>query len=263
MTDTDIAWFDAARSWTGTDRPMFEADGEAPVRSTRLKSFGIDRCAVTNARFRDFVTASGYRTDSERFGWSFVFKGLVDDKSQTIGTSSEAGWWVGVEGASWCAPTGAGSTIDDISEHPASHISWNDAKAFAEWAGGRLPSEAEWEHAARGGADRRTYPWGDEEPTDDVVLCNIWQGRFPGHNSCADGYYGTAPVDAFAANPAGLHNMSGNVWEWCADPFRVRSMKSAAKQRNLVARREHERVMKGGSFLCHASYCWRYRIAAR
>jgi len=259
----DIVWFDTTRSWTGADHEVIAGDGEAPIRPTKLARFGIERFAVTNARYRAFTQATGYRTDSERLGWSFVFKGLLDDRSQVIGSSDGASWWLGVEGASWQAPLGPGSTIDDMLDHPVGHISWNDAKAFADWAGARLPTEAEWEHAARGGTEPRIYPWGDDEPTDSRIFCNIWQGRFPDSNTCADGYYGTAPVDAFAPNSAGLHNTSGNVWEWCGDAFRVRSMKAAARQRNLIARRDNERVMKGGSFLCHNSYCWRYRIAAR
>lgn len=261
--NAEIVWFDPVRSWTGVERDVIRGDGEAPVRATKLARFGIERFAVTNARFQAFSQATGYQTDSEKLGWSFVFKGLIQDRDQVIGHSDGASWWLGVEGACWQAPLGPGSTIEDALDHPASHISWNNAKAFADWAGGRLPVEAEWEHAARGGIERRTYPWGDDEPTDERVFCNIWQGRFPDSNSCADGYYGTAPVDAFAPNPVGLHNMAGNVWEWCGDAFRIRSMKAAARQRNLVARQNNERVMKGGSFLCHNSYCWRYRIAAR
>ena len=144
------------------------------------------------------------------------------------------------------------------------HVSWSDAAAFAAWAGGRLPTEAEWEHAAKGGDDGARFPWGAEEPTDTVAgLCNIWQGDFPHRNSVADGFAGTAPADAFRPNGFGLFNMCGNVWEWCADPFRVRSLSGAAKARNRAATAERERVMKGGSYLCHRSYCYRYRIAAR
>ena len=141
------------------------------------------------------------------------------------------------------------------------HISWNDASAFASWCGGRLPTEAEWEHAARGGPDYRKFPWGDEEPEGDEVVCNVWQGRFPQGSPISP--TGTIPVDALTPNNAGLYNCSGNVWEWCADPFRVRSLNKAARQRNREAATGQEKVMKGGSYLCHKSYCYRFRIAAR
>lgn len=127
-----------------------------------------------------------------------------------------------------------------------------------------MPTETEWEHAARGGRKDARYPWGDAEPDDDRnIFCNIWQGEFPDENTVRDGFYGTAPVDAFEPNPYGLFNMSGNVWEWCADRFRVRSVGKTARVRNKQANAEKEHVLKGGSFLCHKSYCWRYRIAAR
>src|SRR5262245_35376266 len=149
-------------------------------------------------------------------------------------------------------------------DHPVVHVSWNDAVAFAAWAGGRLPTEAEWEYAAAGGRPGARFPWGDAKP-DDVAFqpCNIWQGQFPSYNSGRDGYLGTAPVDAFAANGYGLFNMSGNTWEWCADRFRVRSLSRAAQARNRQAREGEERLLKGGSYLCHRSYCYRDRIAAR
>ena len=166
-----------------------------------------------------------------------------------------------MNGASWRNPVGDGESASP--DHPVTHISWHDAQAFAEWAGGRLPSELEWEHAARGGIADLCYPWGDQEPDDETVFCNIWQGHFPEINTCRDGYLGTAPVDAFEPNSAGLYNMAGNVWEWTADRFRVRSLKAAAKKRNVESQKHGERIVKGGSFLCHASYCWRYRIAAR
>jgi formylglycine-generating enzyme required for sulfatase activity len=168
-----------------------------------------------------------------------------------------------VHGACWAAPEGPGSSIAERPDHPAVHIAWTDAAAFAAWAGGRLPTEAEWEHAAKGGDHAMRFPWGAAEPDDASAMCNIWQGEFPRSNGAADGWVGTAPVDAYAPNGFGLFNACGNVWEWCADPFRVRSLSAAARQRNQAATAEKERVMKGGSYLCHRSYCYRYRIAAR
>jgi sulfatase modifying factor 1 len=258
----DIAWFDAGASWVGTDRPLIKADGEGPPRKVSLKRFGLERTAVTNQRFREFVASTGYVTEAERFGWSFVFHLFVDPRLAAP-APREVPWWRGIEGAVWSAPEGPGSSIEDRLDHPVVHVSWNDAAAFARWCGGRLPTEAEWEHAARAGREDRRYPWGNEEPTDTAIYCNIWQGRFPDLNIAADSYIGTAPVESFAPNPAGLFNMAGNVWEWCEDPFRVRSLSREGRQRDRMAVAERERVMKGGSYLCHVSYCYRYRIAAR
>ncbi len=261
MDEKDIIWIEGCDSHVGTRRPELKADGEAPIRATRLERFGISRCAISNAEFAAFVEATGYRTDAERLGWSFVFRGLLPAPA---GPEPEGlPWWNGVEGATWAAPFGPGSDWLALADHPVVHVSHNDAAAYTAWAGGRLPSEAEWEHAARGGSHEARYPWGDDEPDDETVYCNIWQGRFPDVNLEADGYYGTAPVSSFEPNPLGLYNMSGNVWEWCADPFRIRSVSKAAKARNEAARLDAERLLKGGSFLCHSSYCWRYRIAAR
>lgn len=246
----------------GTDRPFFREDGEGPGRRVPIHAFGIDAHAVTNRRFATFVAATGFRTEAERYGWSYVFQDFVP-----AGLHAEAPpgtpWWRKLDGAHWAAPDGPGSCWQDRPGHPATHIAWNDAVTFAAWAGGRLPGEAEWEYAAKGGDDAARFPWGADEPDDGNALCNIWQGRFPASNTRADGFIGTAPVDAFRPNGFGLFNACGNVWEWCADPFRVRSLTGAARQRNKAAAAERERVMKGGSYLCHRSYCYRYRIAAR
>ena len=252
------------RKRIGTTDPIIAGDGEAPPRTTTIRSFAIEPVAVTNARFATFAKATGYVTDSERFGWSFVFSGLLAEDFPPTAAAAAVPWWRRVEGACWSAPLGPGSTVNDKPDHPVTHISWNDAASFARWAGGRLPSEAEWETAARGGLEDATYPWGNAEPDDETFMpCNIWQGSFPTHNSAADGHLATAPVQSFEPNGLGLYNMSGNVWEWCAERFRVKGMSRAAKRRDAEARAESERVIKGGSFLCHKSYCHRYRIAAR
>lgn len=258
----DVVRFEGGPSFVGTDRPALKADGEGPRRPVRLKPFGIERHAVTNERFARFVEATGFVTEAEQFGWSFVFQTFLDERLSAP-APIDTPWWRKIDGACWRSPEGFDSTIEGRESHPAVHVSWNDARAFAQWCGGRLPSEAEWEHAARGGAGDRRFPWGDEEPDDRRTLCNIWQGRFPDLNTVADGYAGTAPVDAYAPNPVGLFNMAGNVWEWCQDPFRTRSLTRAGKERDRQAAAETERVMKGGSYLCHISYCYRYRIAAR
>jgi formylglycine-generating enzyme required for sulfatase activity len=175
-----------------------------------------------------------------------------------------APWWRRIDGAQWNAPFGPGSSIDDILDHPVVHVSWNDARVFAEWAGGRLPNEAEWVHAARGGLESPRFPWGEDEPEDGGPYpCNIWQGTFPNLNTLADGFLGTAPVGSFAPNGYGLYNMAGNVWEWCEDRFRVRSLKKAGKAHDEQLRRNPMQLTKGGSYLCHRSYCYRYRIDAR
>jgi formylglycine-generating enzyme required for sulfatase activity len=237
-------------------------DGEGPPRRLTLRPFRMDAHQVTNRRFAAFAAATGYRTEAERYGWSYVFHLLLDRASE-LPAPDGTPWWRKVDGAHWAAPEGPGSSVANRMDHPAVHIAWNDAAAFAAWAGGRLPTEAEWEHAAKGGNDRARFPWGGAEPDDTTAFCNIWQGEFPRQNTLADGFLGTAPVDAFAPNGFGLFNMCGNAWEWCADAFRVRSLLRAAKQRNAAATAERERVMKGGSYLCHVSYCYRYRIAAR
>ncbi|WP_112324152.1 formylglycine-generating enzyme family protein [Oceanibium sediminis] len=252
------------RSFVGTDAPVFKADGEGPRRKTVLRDFALEATTVTNARFAEFVEATGYVSDAERFGWSIVFAGLLPQQAKVVATNPDTPWWSRVEGACWSHPEGPGSGITDRQDHPVTHVSWSDARAFADWVGGRLPSEAEWEHAARGGNNWRKFPWGDEEPDDrDTILCNIWQGRFPVENTLKDGYLGTAPARSFAPSDLGLYNLAGNVWEWTSDAFSVRSVSAAAKKRNTAARSGRERVLKGGSFLCHVSHCYRYRIAAR
>lgn len=254
---------DGGPSVIGTRRVLIAADGEGPPRRIRLRPFRIARSAVTMAEFAAFVRATGYVTDAERFGWSFVFFQFVAGE-EGGGVSAEAPWWRAVKGACWRHPHGPSAAEDPPGNHPVTHISWNDANAYAVWAGGRLPSEAEWEYAARGGLEEATFPWGEAEPDDDAVIkCNIWQGVFPHTNTLRDGYLATAPVDAFEPNGFGLYNMSGNVWEWCSDRFRVRSLSRRAAERNRRAQAEGERVLKGGSYLCHRSYCYRYRIAAR
>jgi sulfatase modifying factor 1 len=262
--DARFIWFDRCQSWAGTDRPEIPADGEGIVRKARLRQFGIDAHEVSVARFAQFFKETGYITEAETLGWSFVFRGLIEkpQSARVIGDASGTSWWWGISGANWRFPCGRGET-EALPNHPVTQISWSDAQAFAQWAGGRLPTEIEWEHAARGGLAPRRYPWGDAEPDEKSVHCNIWQGIFPTLNTSVDGYYGTAPVDAFNPNSAGLFNMSGNVWEWTADRYKVHSLRSDAKARNASAAKNNERVLKGGSFLCHASYCWRYRIAAR
>ncbi len=249
----------------GTRRPLLAADGEGPERAANIRPFSIAPCTVSNERFSNFVETTGYRTEAEEIGWSLVFAPFIeDDRVKRHLLAATPTWWNGVEEAIWSAPEGPGSSLEGRERHPVVHISLRDAEAYAHWAGGRMPTEAEWEYAARGGRKSATYPWGERDPDDrDFTPCNIWQGRFPSKNKALDGYVGTAPVDAFEPNGFGLWNMSGNVWEWCGERFRVRSLSRMAKLRNEHAAKRREHVIKGGSYLCHASYCHRYRIAGR
>jgi formylglycine-generating enzyme required for sulfatase activity len=248
----------------GTDHSPLPQDGEGPSRIVELRPFLIDPFAVTNAWFADFVAATFYRTEAERFGWSLVFRSFVAADAKVVLSPDSPAWWARVEGACWHQPEGAGSDIAARADHPVVHVSWHDATAFAAWAGGRLPSEAEWECAASAGQPDARFPWGAREPDDDGFQpCNIWQGRFPDRNTTADGHAGTAPVGAFSPNPWGVFNMAGNCWEWCEETLRIRSLARAARDRNAAARAGNLRLLKGGSYLCHRSYCYRYRIAAR
>ena len=250
----------------GTASPLaWPGDGEGPVRAVRVSPFYMDVGAVSNRQFEEFVAAIGYVTEAEKFGWSYVFIKQVAGKARRAAQGVAAGteWWVGVEGASWKRPEGPGSNIRKRDDHPAVHISWHDADAYCRWAGKRLPTEAEWEYAARGGLEQKLYPWGDELTPGGKHLCNIWQGKFPDFNSGADGYSGTAPVKAFPSNGYGLYNMSGNVWDWCADWFSPTYHMNGPREDTTGPPRGQLKLINGGSYLCHASYCNRYRVAAR
>lgn len=247
------------------DNEGFKSDGEGPVREVAVKPFYIDKYAVTNAQFAKFVEATNYRTEAEVYGWSFVFFSFLSQKTAASVQQTVAGtpWWAVVEGAYWKTPEGPDSSIRDRLDHPVVHISWNDALAYCEWSGKHLPTEAEWEYAARGGLEQKLYPWGDELTPNGQHQCNIWQGSFPSQNTAEDGYVSTAPVDTYAPNGYGLYNMAGNVWEWCADWFvkQVDQLDGAGNPPGIQS--EWTKSMRGGSYLCHKSYCNRYRVAAR
>lgn len=224
----------------GYDGPLANpGEGEGPVRTVALPSYEIGAATVTNQQFAAFVKATGHVTSAERDGWSFVFHALVSDAAAISGRVAGAEWWCAVTGASWRAPHGPGSSAERLANHPVVHVSAHDAEAYCAWTTTRLPSESEWERAARGGLEGAIYPWGDEMRPD---RCNIWRGDFPRRHN---GTVGTAPVKSYRPNGFGLYQCVGNVWEWTS------SHEAGA------------RIRRGGSYLCHDSYCNRYRVAAR
>jgi sulfatase modifying factor 1 len=225
----------------------FPADGEGPARRVRVDAFAIATTPVTNAQFNEFVRATGHVTQAEAAGSSFVFYLQADaaQRAQVRKYPQGLPWWIELPHACWQRPHGPGSSVRDRMDHPVVHVSWHDAQAYCRWAGVRLPSEAQWEYAARGGLEGKRYAWGDSMPAEPP--CNIWRGDFP--NRPAGGWRpDTVPVQSFAPNNYGLFQVAGNVWEWCEDEFQPASGR---------------RAMRGGSFLCHDSYCNRYRVAAR
>jgi formylglycine-generating enzyme len=225
-------------------------DDERPQHRVTLTPLVIDATEVTNAEFSSFIAATGYRTDAERKGYSWVFKRGMKD-------------WEAVDGADWRHPLGPGSTIAELANHPVVHVSWNDAAAFAKWAGKRLPTEAEWEYAARGGRKGDVYPWGNQLAPQNKPLANYWQGTWPNDNKLEDGFYYISPVASFSPNGFGLYDMTGNVWEWTADFYDSDYYKySPAKDpRGPVS--GQMRVARGGSWFCSANYCGAYRVAFR
>lgn len=261
----DMIYLPGGEFLMGTDdQEGYPADGEGPARSVVVSPFYIDPYTVTNLEFKNFVNSTGYVTEAEKFGWSFVFHLFVPETGINIlGTTMQTPWWLAVEGAFWSAPEGPGSGIEGKLDHPVIHVSWNDAMAYCHWAGKRLPTEAEWEFAARGGLVQKRYPWGDEFKPGGKHMCNIWQGKFPQKNHASDGFVGTAPVRSFEPNGYGLYQMSGNVWEWCSDWFSPYFHVNGPRVNPVGPSSGTSRTMRGGSYLCHKSYCNRYRIAAR
>ncbi len=277
----------------GADNDAGRAD-EYPKHRVHVNGYWMDATEVTNAQFRAFVEATGYLTTAERKpDWealrqqlppgtprppdsvlvpsSLVFFAL----SQPVSLTDYSQWWRWVEGADWRHPKGPGSSIEGKDTHPVVQVSWDDAVAYATWAGKRLPTEAEWEWAARGGRPNALYPWGNEAIEVGKPKANTWQGRFPITNTRRDGYYTTAPVKAFAANGYGLYDMAGNVWEWCHDWYRAdyyayldrtgtaNDPKGPEQSYDPEEPTVPKRVQRGGSFLCNEAYCSSYRTSAR
>ena len=227
---------------------------ELPVHEVRLSPYRLDATTVTNEQFAAFVDATGHVTDAERYGSSAVFHLLVAPDADVVAPVAGTSWWRNVRGATWRSPGGGGSTAKP--GHPVVHVSWHDATAYAAWAGKRLPTEAEWEYGARGGLAGRRFPWGDDLRDD----CVIFRGRFPDAPTAP---VGPVAADAGEPNGFGIHHAVGNVWEWCADRFSPTYYAVAPRDDPAGPEQGGERVMRGGSYLCHDSYCRRYRVAAR
>ncbi|XP_031839113.1 formylglycine-generating enzyme [Nomia melanderi] len=261
----NMAKIDAVTFSVGTDDPVFVADGEGPKRQVYLNSFYIDELEVSNREFAAFVDATGYRTEAELFGDSFVFGGLLKNHAEAKApvVVARAPWWLQIRNASWMHPEGLGSSLSDRMDHPVVHVSWNDAVAYCKWLGKRLPTEAEWEVACRGGLSDRLYPWGNNFLPNGRHRANTWQGDFPNNNTSEDGYESTSPVTEFPRNKYGLRNMVGNVWEWTFDWWTIDVANRGGFRNPSGPTEGTDKVKKGGSYLCHKSYCFRYRCAAR
>ena len=246
---------------TGDGNPV---DGEEPVHTVVVGPIEVDATTVTNLDYDRFVSDTGYQTDAERSGVSAVFHFLIAAPDEdVVGRVGQAPWWAGVIGADWRRPYGRKSSIEGLEDHPVVHVSWNDAAAYCEWADRRLPTEAEWEYASRGGLHAKRYPWGDELLGEAIWRTNIWQGVFPAQNSADDGWAATAPVRSYKPNGFGLWQTVGNVWEWCTDWFDPNYYRSSPQKNPQGSPRGRSRVLRGGSYLCHDSYCNRYRNSAR
>jgi formylglycine-generating enzyme required for sulfatase activity len=269
-----MVWVPGGTFMMGNDEPSMP--DAKPIHKVTVDSFWMDATEVTNAQFEKFVKATGYRTTAERPPDPRQFPGVPADKlvagSIVFRQPREEGeaWWEYVQGACWKNPEGPGSDLQGRENHPVVHVSWDDATAYAKWAGKRLPTEAEWEYAARGGLAGKRFVWGDEERPGGKWQSNIWQGRFPFQNLLQDGHFGTAPVKSFPPNGYGLHDMSGNVWEWCADWYRPDYYKESPErnprgpgtsldpQEDDEGARTRKRIQRGGSFLCSEGFCIRY-----
>jgi sulfatase modifying factor 1 len=290
---TAMVWIPEGTFLMGTnDKESFP--NERPAHLVQVQGFWIDEHDVTNAEFAKFVETTGYVTTAERkIDWEDLKKELPpgtpkpDDSALAAGAlvftpTSEpvplndlSAWWRWVHGANWRHPEGPESSIHGRENHPVVQVSWHDAVAYAQWAGKRLPTEAEWEFAARGGLESKRYVWGDEFRPGGKYLANTWQGTFPVRDSAEDGFVGTSPVGSYPANGCGLYDMAGNVWQWCSDWYRADSnMEAASKNvcRNPGGPAQSydpgdpyasKRVVKGGSFLCNPDYCESYRPSAR
>ncbi len=288
-TPDGMVWIPGGQFKMGSSQSEARRD-ERPVHLVTVTGFYMDITEVTNAEFRRFVEATNYVTVAERKPKLedimaqmppgtpappedvLVPGSLVFQSTETpVRTNDLSQWWRWTPGANWRHPQGPESDLQGLDEHPVVHIAWDDANAYCQWAGKRLPTEAEWEFAARGGLEQKPYVWGDEKVSDESPQANIWQGQFPNRNTVKDGYAATAPVKTFLPNGYGLYDMPGNVWEWCSDWYRTDTYRKRAGQdvfdpigpSNTDHPFEPRRVQRGGSFLCHRDYCSSYRPSAR
>ena len=241
----------------------FVEDYEGPAVEKEVHAFEMAKAPVTNAEFLEFVQATGYQTLAERLGDSYVFHLLLpEEKRENYPYVTGSPWWKVVPNANWAHPFGEGSSIEGIEDHPVVHIALEDAIAFCKWANLQLPTEVQWEYAARA-MSTSTYPWGEDLVPESGYRANTWQGDFPNVNDALDGFVGTAPVYSFEPNDFGLYQMIGNVWEWCSHPRGI-VLPLVEERISLDSiKPSGEFAIRGGSFLCHCSYCNRYRVAAR
>jgi formylglycine-generating enzyme len=294
-TPSGMVWIPGGELTMGNDSKLGRKD-EKPAHRVRVDGFFMDETDVTNAQFREFVEATGYVTTAERtptveeimrqsrpgteppspeqlVPGSIVFVPPNNEVPLNIQDDFKQ-WQKWTPEANWRHPEGPSSTIEGLDDHPVVHVSWDDAKAYATWAGKRLPTEAEWEFAARGGLESKTFVWGDEPFSEEHPQCNTFQGHFPDKNTAKDGYLRTSPVKAFPPNGYGLYDMAGNVWQWCDDWYLPEAYALVAGRGVVVNPtgpaasfdprvRPAERVQRGGSFLCSVGYCFNYRPSAR
>ena len=287
-----MVWIPEGTFLMGSDGPQARPD-ESPVHTVKVDGFWIDQTEVTNAQFAAFVEATGYVTTAEKpVDWEEMKKqlppgtpkphdSLLQASSLTfkptngpVDLNNYAAWWEWKPKANWRQPRGKGSSIKGKEDHPVVHVSWDDANAYAKWAGKRLPTEAEWEWAARGGLRNKKYPWGDEEINTGKVKANSWEGSFPYDNTNKDLFFYSAPVKSFEANGYGLYDMAGNVWEWCSDWYHYDYYKSLDGKTTTNPKGPEnsydpynpyidQRIIRGGSFLCNDTYCSGYRVASK
>lgn len=283
---SEMVWIPGGTFLMGSDHHYPE---EAPAHRVTVEGFWMDSHTVTNRQFGRFVAKTGYVTLAERPADAADYPGakpemllpastVFESPDHPVDLGNHYNWWIYVQGANWRHPQGPGSSIKKRPDHPVVHVAWEDVAAYAQWTGKELPTEAEWERAARGGLEGAEYAWGDEFTPGDSWMANTWQGDFPIENLKQDGYVGTAPVGSFPPNGYGLMDMIGNVWEWTSDWYQahaetshacctVESPRGGDRERSydpqLTDVRIPRKVMKGGSHLCAPNYCRRYRPAAR